>query len=130
MRERTTSGTAFPFMAKPTESRDEALRRLSERAAALDARTQRPTGQHAGEQAVGQAYRIIAELIGGVVVGLALGFGFDRIFGTLPWGLIGGVLLGFAVSVWMARRTANRLMALAKQDAEPAPSVPFDDDEE
>lgn len=117
-------------MAKPTESRDEALRRLSERAAALDARTQRPTGQHAGEQAVGQAYRIIAELIGGVVVGLALGFGFDRIFGTLPWGLIGGVLLGFAVSVWMARRTANRLMALAKQDAEPAPSVPFDDDEE
>ena len=118
-------------MAKSTESRDEALRRLSERADALDARTQRPVNRHAGEQAVGQAYRIIAELLGGVVVGLAIGFGVDQVFGTLPWGLIGGVLLGFAVSVWMARRTANRLMALAKQEqSEPPPSVPFDDDEE
>jgi ATP synthase protein I len=117
-------------MAEPSTPREEALKSLNERAAALDARTQRPTGQHAGEQAVGQAYRIIAELIGGVVVGLALGFVADRLFRTTPWGLIGGVLLGFAVSIWMARNTANRLMALAKQDAEPLPSVPFDDDEE
>ena len=130
MREHITSGTAFPSMAKPTESRDEALRRLGERAAALEARTQRPAGQHAGEQAVSQAYRIIAELLGGVLVGLALGFVFDRIFGTLPWGLIGGVLLGFGLSIWMARRTANRLMALARRDEEPLASVPFDDDEE
>lgn len=118
-------------MAKPTESRDEALRRLSERADALDARTQRPAHQHAGEQAVSQAYRIIAELFGGVLVGLAVGFGVDRFFGTTPWGLIGGVLLGFAGSVWMAWRTANRLMALARQEQSgPLPSVPFDDDEE
>jgi ATP synthase protein I len=117
-------------MVRPTDSRDEALRRLNERAAALDARTRRPVGKHAGEQAVSQAYRIIAELIGGVLVGLALGAGVDAFFGTLPWGLIGGVLLGFALSIWMARRTANRLMALARQDEEPAASVPFDDDEE
>jgi ATP synthase protein I len=117
-------------MTKPDETRAEALRRLDERAAALDARTQRPTGQHAGEQAIGQAYKIIAELLGGVIVGLALGFLADRVFRTTPWGLIGGVLLGFALSIWMARRTANRLMALAKQEAEPPQSVPFDDDEE
>ncbi len=117
-------------MSKPNDSREEALKRLDERATALDARTQRPPSGHAGEQAVGQAYRIIAELIGGVLVGLALGFVVDRLFRTTPWGLIGGVLLGFALSIWMARRTANRLMALAKQDAEPLRSVPFDDDEE
>jgi ATP synthase protein I len=52
------------------------------------------------------------------------------VFKTTPWGLIGGVLLGFALSIWMAWRTANRLMALAKQDSEPLLSVPFDDDEE
>jgi ATP synthase protein I len=110
--------------------RQEALGRLNEQARALEARNLRPTSSHAaGEQAVSQAYRIIAELIGGVLVGLAAGFVFDRVFKTTPWGLIGGVLLGFALSIWMAWRTANRLMALAKSDSEPPLSVPFDDDD-
>jgi len=117
-------------MAPADGTREEAVKRLDERAEALRARTQGPTVSHAGEQAVSQAYRIIAELIGGVLVGMAAGFIVDRVFKTTPWGLIGGVLLGFALSIWMARRTANRLMALAKQDSEPLPSVPFDDDEE
>jgi ATP synthase protein I len=117
-------------MHKTDETRAEALKRLNERAAALDARTQRPEAKHAGEQAVSQAYRIIAELLGGVLVGLALGFLADRLFRTTPWGLIAGVLLGFALSIWMARRTANRLMALAAQDTAPLPSVPFDDEDE
>ncbi len=117
-------------MPKPDETREEALKSLDERAAALHQRTQRPAASHAGEQAVSQAYRIIAELVGGVLVGLAAGFIVDRIFRTTPWGLIGGVLIGFALSIWMANRTANRLMALAKQNQEPLPSVPFDDDEE
>ena len=117
-------------MAPADDPREEAVRRLDERAAALRARTQRPEASHAGEQAVSQAYRIIAELIGGVLVGIAAGFIVDRVLKTTPWGLIGGVLLGFALSIWMARQTANRLMAMAKQDAEPLPSVPFDDDEE
>jgi len=117
-------------MPTPDETRAEALKRLNERAAALDTRTQRPVTSHAGEQATSQAYRIIAELLGGVLVGLAAGFIVDRLFRTTPWGLIGGVLLGFALSIWMARRTANRLMALAKQEGTPPQSVPFDDDEE
>jgi ATP synthase protein I len=117
-------------MAPADDSREEALKRLDERAAALGARTQRPATSHAGEQAVSQAYRIIAELLGGVLVGMAAGFIVDRVFKTTPWGLIGGVLAGFALSIWMARRTANRLMALAKQDSEPLPSVPFDDEDE
>ena len=117
-------------MTKADEPRKEALKSLNERAAALDARTQRPVGQHAGEQAVSQAYRIIAELLGGVIVGLALGFGADLLLKTTPWGMIVGILLGFVLSIWMARRTANRLMAMARQDAEPLQSVPFDDDEE
>jgi ATP synthase protein I len=111
--------------------RQEALGRLNEQAKAFAAKNQRPVSSHAaGEQAVSQAYRIIAELIGGVLMGLAAGFIFDRVFKTTPWGLVGGVLLGFALSIWMARRTANRLMALANSDAAPIPSVPFDDDDE
>jgi len=108
----------------------EAIRRLNERAAALGARTQRPVVSAAGEQAAGQAYRIIAELIGGVLVGLAAGFLVVWAF-KVPTavGLIGGVLIGFALSLWMANRTAQRLMALAKTEGTP-PAVPFDDDEE
>ena len=55
--------------------------------------------------------------------------GIDRFADTTPWGIIGGVLLGFAVSVWMAWRTAQRLMAEAKQYGEPQ-SVPFDDEDQ
>jgi len=82
-----------------------------------------------GAHAASQAYRILAELLGGVFVGLAIGAGFDYLAGTRPWGIIGGVLAGFAVSIWMARRTANRLMALAKEGPPPV-SVPFDDEED
>jgi len=85
---------------------------------------------HAGEQATSQAYRIIAELIGGVLVGLAAGFIADRVLKTTPWGLITGVLLGFALSIWMARRTANRLMALAKQEQLTGSAPPVSDDDE
>ena len=115
----------------PDEPREEALRRLNERAAALGARTQRPANASAaGERAVSQAYRIIAELIGGVLVGLGAGFLAVWIF-KIPTavGLIGGVLLGFALALWMAWRTAQRLMALAKLEGEPQ-SVPFDDEDE
>jgi ATP synthase protein I len=116
-------------MPRADEPREEALKRLSERAAALGERTQRPKHSAAGEQAASQAYRIIAELIGGVLIGLAGGFLAVWFLKVPPApGLIGGVLLGFALALWMAWRTAQRLMALAKQEGEPQ-SVPFDDEE-
>ena len=121
-------------MSIPDPTRDEALRRLHQRADALETSTAEPVRNAHGDQAVNQAYRIIAELFGGVIVGLALGFGVDWLLNTRPWGIIGGVLLGFAVSIWMAKRTADRLTAQARaEDAArggPPPSVPDDEDEE
>ena len=117
-------------MSTEPESREEAIARLAQDASDLEARTAPPLSHEAaGQAAAGQAWKIIADLFGGVFVGLALGFIVDRFAGTEPWGLIGGVLLGFAVSVFMAWRTAQRLMAEAKQHGEPQ-SVPFDDDED
>jgi len=122
-------------MSEPDLSKDEAIKRLNERANALEARTAQPVVDY-GQQASSQAYRIIAELIGGVLVGLAIGAGVDWAAGEWvhihirPWGMIGGVLLGFAVSIWMAKRTADRLMALAKQDGRTVEAVPFDDEDE
>ena len=118
-------------MSQPTESREEAIKRLTESASALEARTAREVSQDAaGHAAASQAWRIIADLLGGVFVGLALGFVVDKLLGTNPWGLIGGVLLGFAISIWMAWQTAQRIMAQAKASGVEPKSVPFDDEEE
>ncbi len=110
------------------------LRSLEARADALEKRTVRPSSESGAEhgRAADQAYKIIAELFGGVLVGLALGFGVDRLTGrTAPWGLIGGVLLGFAVSIWMAKRTADRLSAQhAAENTAPAPAVTRTEDED
>ncbi len=118
-------------MSPMSESREEAIKRLQDSASALEDKTAQKTSEHLAAQAVtSQAYKIVAELLGGVFLGLGLGFGADRLFGTNPWGIIGGVLLGFALSIYMARRTANRLMAQAKASGIEPKSVPFDDEED
>lgn len=118
-------------MSLPPESREEAIKRLTESASDLEARTTRKESMDlAASKVTSQAYKIIAELVGGVLIGLAAGFIADRFLGTTPWGIIGGVLLGFALSIYMARRTANRLMAQAKASGVEPKSIPFDDEED
>lgn len=113
-------------MSPTKESREEAIKRLQQSASKLEARTTTEKFVDAAAQkVVGQAYRIIAELVGGVLIGLGLGFGIDHVFGTAPAGVLGGVLLGFALSVYMARRTANRLMAEAKAAGIPQQGEPI-----
>jgi len=84
----------------------------------------------AGRAVASQAYKVVAQLIGGVLVGLAIGFGIDRFVGTAPLGILGGVLLGFAVSIWMAWQTTKRLQAEADAAGVVPKSIPFDDDED
>lgn len=118
-------------MSMPPESREETIARLTRNASDLEAKTAPPSRQEmAGMAAANQAWKVVADLLGGVFVGLALGFGVDWLFATKPWGIISGVLLGFALSIYMARRTANRLMAQAKADGVEPKSIPFDDEDE
>jgi ATP synthase protein I len=115
-------------MPQSEPPREEALKRLDARADALEARTVRPTADY-GANAVGQAYGLLGVLLGGPGLGLALGWAVDAFAGTAPWGIIGGVLLGFAVSIYMALGSARRLSARASQ-VPPQPAVPFDDEDE
>lgn len=113
-------------MPTPDDPRDEALRKLRERADALQASTARPAAPDHGHQAVGRAYGLIGQLIGGPLVGLAFGFGFDSVFDTAPAGLIVGILLGFGVAVFLAWRTAERYRVAAG----PGAALPDDEEDE
>jgi ATP synthase protein I len=56
--------------------------------------------------------RLSSELVAGVLVGAALGWGFDRLLSTSPWGLIVFLLLGFTAGVINVMRSAG---VMAKQ---------------
>jgi len=102
-------------MPVPEESREEAIRRLKERAGALEARTTQ-TPRDYGSKAESYGYRLLGTLLGGLFVGLGFGFAADAVAGTKPWGMIIGVLAGFAISVWMAVRSAQRMSAEAARE--------------
>ena len=115
-------------MPKADDPREEAIRRLDERADALEARTTRNVPNYGGKAAA-QGAQLVAGLIGGPLVGLAFGWGFDYFAGTAPGGSIVGLLIGFAASVFLAMRTAQRMTAAAK-DWPVAPAVLDDDEDE
>jgi F0F1-type ATP synthase assembly protein I len=79
-----------------------------------------PQGSEGNEQEQAQArasamavgLRLSSELVGGVLVGAALGWGFDRLLSTSPWGLIVFLLLGFIAGVINVMRAAG---AMSKQ---------------
>jgi ATP synthase protein I len=78
------------------------------------------TGQSGNEQDAAQAkanamavgLRLSSELVAGVLGGAALGWGFDRLLSTSPWGLIVFLLLGFTAGVINVMRSAG---VMAKQ---------------
>lgn len=115
-------------MPKADDPREEAIRRLDERADALEARTQRTVAEYGGK-AMAQGTQLVAGLIGGPLVGLGFGWGFDFLAGTAPAGLIVGILAGFAVSVFLALRMAKSMTAKAK-DWPVTPVVDDDDEDE
>ncbi|QWG13883.1 AtpZ/AtpI family protein [Bradyrhizobium sediminis] len=107
------------------KSSDEAA--LSARLGSLDQRLSEVRGsrkigtdQSGNEQDAAQAkasamamgLRLSSELVAGVLVGAALGWGFDRLLSTSPWGLIVFLLLGFTAGVINVMRAAG---VMAKQ---------------
>jgi ATP synthase protein I len=55
----------------------------------------------------GVAYRVMVDMIAGLLVGGFLGYGLDRWMGWAPYSLVVGLLLGFAAGVnnaWRAIR--------------------------
>jgi ATP synthase protein I len=55
------------------------------------------------------AWRMIIELVTGMVIGRGIGYGLDVLFGTLPVFLIIFALFGFAAGIKTMLRTADQM---------------------
>lgn len=80
-------------------------RRLDESRAARQ--TSAPSPVEPPRQGFGLAMRLGVDFVAGILVGAALGWGIDRLFGTSPWGLIVFLLLGFGAGILSVLRSAG-----------------------
>ena len=97
-----SDGTPPDPLSRLGEKIDEARRQRD--------RERKPGGtEEAPQGPVGAAFRIGVELVAALCVGLALGWVFDRVLGTRPWGLIVFFFLGAAAGMLNVFRAAQRM---------------------
>lgn len=85
---------------EPNDDLDKRLKNLEHR---LEERTSavKGEGDKSGEARKGysQAVKLSSEFIAGILVGILLGYLFDTLLGTHPWGMIVFLMLGFCAAV-------------------------------
>ena len=94
------------------------LKDLSSRLAAektLKAKADKPIMQYQGASDYSKGYRLASEFIAGVLVGGLVGYGIDRLAGTLPLFLIIFLLAGFGAGILNMSRAANRTPPTAEE---------------
>lgn len=122
-------------MPKPEENgtddpHDETLTRLGQRIDAFEAKRQAEKGPGLkADSGAADGYRLLANLIGGVLCGLAFGWLFDHFAHTSPWGLISGMLIGTGLGVYTVVRSASRMTG-GKTAPSAVVAVDDDDDEQ
>ncbi|MCB5175318.1 AtpZ/AtpI family protein [Microvirga lenta] len=121
-------------MADPTQRNGEDERKpsgsddadLSARLSSLNARITKASAQRAEAEprdrptsdssAIGQAFRLTAEFISGVLAGGVIGWLVDHQFGSSPWGLIVCLLLGFCAGMLNLLRAAGVVKTARSDD--------------
>ncbi|WP_114964585.1 AtpZ/AtpI family protein [Alkalilacustris brevis] len=92
------------------QGEQERLRKLGERIAAARGKSAEAGPRGRGYHSQGQfAWRMVTELVAGLVVGVGIGLGLDALFGTRPFLLLLFTLLGFAGGVMTMLRTARAM---------------------
>ena len=79
------------------------------------------------------AWRMVIELVAGLLIGFGIGYGLDTLFGTMPIFLVLFVLAGFAAGVKTMLRSAKEMQDKAVLTADPqanAASVADDEEED
>ena len=112
----------------------ERLKDLSGRIAAEKsdrAESMKPSVSLEGVSGYAKGYRLASEFVAGTLVGGLFGYGVDYVFGTLPFGLIFFLLLGFGAGILNMARAANRVPpAQERLGSNPPPKAVYDDEEE
>ena len=101
-----------------SEPDPERLRALEKRIEAAKGKPKPQRSQTAKGFSQGEvAYRMVIELATGILVGVAIGYGLDVLFGTLPVFLAIFSLVGFAAGVRTMLGTARQIETQAKAEA-------------
>ncbi|MES2906630.1 MAG: AtpZ/AtpI family protein [Pseudomonadota bacterium] len=64
---------------------------------------------------LGQAMKLSAEFVAGVIAGGGLGWAIDHFAGIGPWGLIVGTLLGFGAGMFNMMRAAGLMKSFGQK---------------
>ncbi len=92
-------------------------RRIDEHRAARAAREQARKGRDPRAAAHHLVLRLLADLGVALAAGLLLGYGIDHYFGSRPWGMLGGALLGLAAGVRNVMHTADSMSRISRHDS-------------
>lgn len=109
VRSRATLARPRQVNEKPPDT----LKRLGERIDEARREQMRRRGGDRGtspQGSLGLAFRIAIELVAALGVGLAIGWGVDRLLGTRPWGLIVFFFIGAAAGMLNVFRAANEVL--------------------
>jgi ATP synthase protein I len=87
----------------------ERLKRLEERIEAARGPKPEETRRQSKAEASALGWRMVTELLAGMLLGLAIGYGLDSLFGTLPLFLVVFALLGFAAGVRTMLRSVEEV---------------------
>jgi ATP synthase protein I len=119
---------------------DPELGSISDRLKDLDSRIKAEKGERAENDKpaasvraasdYSKGYRLASEFVAGVLVGGLVGYGLDRLFGTLPLFLIVFLLFGFGAGILNMSRAANRSQPTADELAKMVPPKAQDDEED
>ena len=110
------------------------------RLAALEKRIEAAKGAHAPRRKIQEdghsqaqlAWRMVIELVAGIVIGFGIGYGLDLLLGTKPLFLVLFILAGFAAGVKTMLRSAKEMQdkAIAAAVDQQPKATPVADDEE
>jgi ATP synthase protein I len=62
------------------------------------------------------AWRMVIELVAGLMIGFVIGYGLDTLFGTMPVFLVIFTLLGFAAGVQTMVRSAREIQKVTEAE--------------
>jgi ATP synthase protein I len=112
----------------PGESGRDPLARLDSDLASFEAGRQKAPSGMGGD--AGAGYRLLGQMLGGVLGGIGLGWLVDHYAHTSPWGLVLGLLIGAGLSIYSAVLTASRMGARMGSGTGPAAPGPDDDEDD